>query len=392
MKASVLQENLALVLAQVKPFSATKGWMPETRSIRLTADNGHLRVEATDLEKRISTSVGAQIEEEGSICVDASNIREFVATLPDERIDFAVKDGDDGKPVLVIDCGETDASMSGIKGDDFPPVFDTKDGTVIRIDAEEFGKAIRRVVIAVARDDSRPVLTGAHLKVTGGEYTMVGADGFRLALQTGQVIEPTDVEVEAIIPRDTLVSVERILREAQEPVRIEVDERHTKIIIQGSRTYEVVSNNLRGQFPTYTSLVPTEEELVWRMVADTTAVHNAVKSAGIYARESENSIVRFWVEEENDSGMVLRVSATAALMGDAVREVRGVSASGLDDKLAGRIAFNSEFVRDLLSISEGKIEMAGTTPSSPCLWRLVDKDGDDGYCQVIMPMFVDWGK
>ena len=229
---------------------------------------------------------------------------------------------------------------------------------------------------------------------------MAAADGFRLAVQTGPLVEAPSEEIEVVIPRDTLVSLGRILRESQSPVRLVIQstkaETLVKIVVQGSLMYEIVGQTILGNFPNYTKLIPENGTIKWSVAADSEAMLNALKSAAVYARESSD-IVRFWAERKNGNGeaptedepvqAVIRVSATAEDVGDAKREVHCTKAVGLGGDEAGRIAFNVKFIEDLLSIAENGIEMAGTTRTAPCIWRFVD---DPSYVQVVMPMFVLW--
>jgi DNA polymerase-3 subunit beta len=86
--------------------------------------------------------------------------------------------------------------------------------------------------------------------------------------------------------------------------------------------------------------------------------------------------------EKNGSGK-LTISARAEEIG----EHRG----DLDVKLEGeasKIAFNSRYLQDVLSVLETQEVMLETTnPSSPGVIRPV---GDERYVHVVMPMFVQW--
>ena len=54
-----------------------------------------------------------------------------------------------------------------------------------------------------------------------------------------------------------------------------------------------------------------------------------------------------------------------------------------------KVAFNGKYLLDVLgAISEEKVALEVTTPSSPGVLRPVNSDGS--YVNVIMPMFVQW--
>ena len=65
MKISCLQENLSRGLGVVGRAVATRATLPVTQNVLLSADQGMLRLSATNLEIAMTTWVGAMVEEEG---------------------------------------------------------------------------------------------------------------------------------------------------------------------------------------------------------------------------------------------------------------------------------------------------------------------------------------
>ena len=88
MQLSCLQENLSRGLSTVGRAVATRTTLPITQNVLITTDQSRLKLAATNLEIAITTWIGAQIEEEGSITIPARLLTEFVNSLPSERIDI----------------------------------------------------------------------------------------------------------------------------------------------------------------------------------------------------------------------------------------------------------------------------------------------------------------
>ncbi len=82
MKVSCLQDGLQRALAQVSRAVATKTALPVLSNVLLATDDGQLRIAATNLEIGITTWIGASIEAEGKITVDARLLNEPIHTLP----------------------------------------------------------------------------------------------------------------------------------------------------------------------------------------------------------------------------------------------------------------------------------------------------------------------
>ena len=87
MRLSCLQENLSSGLGVVGRAVATRSPLPITQNVLIETDQSRLKLAATNTEIAITTWIGSQIEDEGSITVPARLFTELVNSLPAERID-----------------------------------------------------------------------------------------------------------------------------------------------------------------------------------------------------------------------------------------------------------------------------------------------------------------
>src|SRR4030066_148789 len=157
MKLSCLQENFNRGLGIVGRAVAPRTTLPITNNVLLSAEEGRLKLVATNLEMAISFWRGAKIEEEGSITVPARLLREFVSSLPSDNI--AVNLSPQTK-TLGLKCARFEARISGIDAKEFPPIPSVDEGTTTEAEVEALRQAINQVVFAAATEESRPVLTG----------------------------------------------------------------------------------------------------------------------------------------------------------------------------------------------------------------------------------------
>ena len=88
MKLSCLQENLSRGLAQVGRAVATRTTLPVTQHVLIETDQGRLKLSATNLELSVTTWIGAQIDQEGSMTIPARMITEFVSQLPSDTVEM----------------------------------------------------------------------------------------------------------------------------------------------------------------------------------------------------------------------------------------------------------------------------------------------------------------
>ena len=171
MHLSCLQENLSKGLAIVGRAAASRSTLPITNNVLMSTDEGRLKLSATNLEMAVSCWIGAKIEEEGATTVPAKLLTDFVATLPNDKIEMALS----AKKTLTLKCRRFEARMTGIDAKDFPPVPKVDTGVSVKVDVNEFKKGVSRVVFAAATDESRPVLTGINAEFEGGVLTLAAA-------------------------------------------------------------------------------------------------------------------------------------------------------------------------------------------------------------------------
>ena len=377
MRVSCLQENLARGLAIVGRAVATRTTLPITQNVLITTDENRLKLSATNLELAISTSVGAQVEEEGSITVPARLLTEFVNSLPQDKIEMVTTP----QPLsLALTCARFEANINGAPTEDFPPIPTVESGVVGRVEANVINEAIGHVAFAAATDESRPVLTGIKVEIEDDGFTFAAADGFRLAVFKAKLAEASPENVSFIIPARALQEVSRAAAGQEEDIEFTVTPSKSQALFKLPNT-EVVSQLIQGTFPNYSQLIP--ESYGTRVVVDRQEFLRATRSASIFARDG-NGIIRMQMAgAENGSAGKLSVSSRADEIGD--------NQGDIDAQVEGdesKIAFNSKYLTEVLDVlGEGEVALETTSPSSPGVLRPV---GSEGYVHVVMPMFVQW--
>ena len=384
MKISCLQENLSRGLAVVGRAVASRPTLPVTQNVLLSTDQNMLRLSATNLEIAMTTWIGAMVEEEGSVTVPARLLTEFVSSLGSDRIDLEMEPD---SRVLQIKSGRSQANINGTDASEFPPIPTVDDAVVAQAQPAALRTAITRVAFAAATEESRPVLTGVEVKLKEGAFTMAAADGFRLAVHHGELSQPVPEEISVIIPARTMTELQRLLSDHSEPVDIMLTPQKGQVMfrLQGGDTVELVSQLLQGTFPNYDQLIP--QSYTTRAILDLQQTLRAARTASIFARDGSN-IVRMHVmpneEGEEGTGGKMVISARSEEVGDNEDVVDIAELEGEE----GKIAFNSRYLLDVLSVLErGRVAIETTTSSSPGVFKPTDSDD---YVHVVMPMFVQW--
>jgi DNA polymerase III subunit beta len=376
-KVSCLQENLQRALTQVSRAVATKTALPVLSNVLLSSDEGRLKIAATNLEIGITTWIGASIEEEGRITVDARLLSEFVNTLPADAVQLS---SDAVRSSLLVQCGRDKAAINGIDADDFP-VIPTVGGEAFTasVDPQIFREMIAQVEFAAASDDSRPVLAGVLCRFEEQTLTLAAADGFRLAVREGALTEPVPNRLDVIVPARALRELARIVGDSSDPVQLAITPNQSQLLARVGET-EFLSRLIEGTFPDFRQIVP--REFATRVEVGRDTFMNAVRRASYFARDN-NDVIRVVVRPADDDVMpgTLEVSANAA--------ERGNSQSYVDSSVSGpelQIAFNARYLSDVLGVIKQPQILLGMNGANQA--GIVRPAGSEAYTHVIMPMVI----
>jgi DNA polymerase-3 subunit beta len=382
MKVQVLQENLQRGLSIVGRAVATRSTLPITANVLLQADKGRLKLAATDLDISISAWIGAKIDEEGATTVPSRLIGDFVAQLPAATVSLDV--GSNGRQ-LRLECARNDSTINAMDSEDFPRIPEIRDGVSVQFDPKALRRAIERVEFAAATDDSRPVLTGVHLKTDGVRLTLAAADGFRLAVSDITLPQSPSENVEIIIPSRALRELSRLIGESNEQIEMRINPQRTQVLF-AMIDVEMVAQLIQGTFPNYNQLIPAEYNT--KVTVNVDEFKRETRIAAIFARDG-SGIIRLQMApgEGGSQPGQLTISARADEIGDNEGKV--------DARVEGdasKIAFNSRYLQDVLNVLQGSVVLEMTSPSSQGVFRPVDENGiaEPGYVHVVMPMFVQW--
>ncbi|MCH2314040.1 MAG: DNA polymerase III subunit beta [Dehalococcoidia bacterium] len=378
MHVSCLQQNLSRALAIVGRAVATRSNLPVLQNVKISTEDGMLVLTGTNLDIAITTRIGAQVETEGEITIPARLLSDFVNSLPDDRIEIKSV----VEPLSVsLDCQRFSANINGTDPEEFPPIPTVDEGATIKVDPQLLKDTVTHVAFAAATEDSRPVLTGIKVEVNQSDFTFAAADGFRLAVYEGKLLEPISEAMEFIIPAKALQEVGRLIGTGDTAVEFTVTPAGTHALFNIGNV-EIVSQLMPGSFPNFRSLIPAEYKN--RVIVQNSDFSRAVKTSSIFARDG-SGILRIQIVNDEDGGK-LSISSRAEEVGDNQGEIDGVVEGDVDEE--SRIAFNNKYLAEVLDVlGEGEVSFEITSASSPGVVRAT---GKEGYTHVVMPMFVQW--
>ena len=364
MKLKILQENFYKALSNASRFSSVRAQLPVLGNIFLKAGKGKLIISSTNLEVSLSTSIGAQIEEEGEITVPARAITEIVANLAPGTLSLSSE-----KEQIKIESQGSKLNVLGMNASDFPPVpqkIETK-GSLL-LPKGPFQSALTQVIFATSIDETRPVLTGVLAIFKKEGITMVATDGFRLS-QKKIAVKGIEKSIQIVLPKGVLLEISRFAGEESDVLFVHKESEHQ--VSFGFADAVLSSRLLEGEFPNFEKIMP--KETTTKVNLDKEDFLRVIKLASVFARDSAN-IVKLAI---NKNGVT--VTAESSQSGNQKTE--------LDAKVEGKeleIAFNFRFLEDFLHSVKGEsVSIAFSNPNAPGVFT---DPQDNAFIHLIMPV------
>ncbi len=373
MKVSVLQENLSRGLNIVGRAVSSRSALQILSNVLVKAEDGRLRLEATNLEMGIACWVGAKVEEEGAITVPARTFSDLVGTLPREPI---LLQTDERTVTLHVTCGPTASKIKGIGAEEFPegPNLQPDGGLMLPVDT--LREVIGQVAFAAATDDTRPVLTGILVQMDGDALNMVASDGFRLALRSVEMSGEIEQPVNLIVPARALVELARICGDQEGDAEIVVSPDRAQVLFHMGDV-DLVSQLIDGKYPDYSAIIPTD--YATRVVIGTAEFLQACKRADIFAREAANTVRLHITPGGGGEPGRMVITATSQETG----ENQGVLTAAVEGEEI-EIGFNVRYLMDALNvISTEQVALETRAPERPGVIRPV---GGEDFVYVLMPI------
>ena len=366
MKFTIDQKSFLDGLQTVGRAVSSKNTLPVLSGVLIKAEEGRLKLVATDLEIGIECYVDAEITTKGELVLPASHLSSIIRELPsmDVEVDCDLKTNS-----AEIRCGNSHFSINGFPADDFPLLPKVDEGTAFVMCQPYLKEVIEQVKIATSTDETQPFLNGALLRINDQELNMASTNSYRLAHRMMNLEKGINEQLEVIIPNKTLDQMARLLGDDEEDsVKIQITENQ---ILFEMNNILIISRLIEGKFPNYEPVIPKSSETFVKI--ERKDLLKAAKRVSLIAMSNSNII-----KCKIDNGIVLLESADAEI-GHAEEKIM-VNMEGP----AVEISFNSNYLMDGLKVIDSdQVQLCFSGKLSP----LVLKPKEDvKYTYVISPI------
>lgn len=343
---------------------SAKVTIPTIEGILIECGSNTLSLTGYDFEFGINTILSVNVIEPGAIVINAKVLCDIIRKLSDEEVTIEVK----GTSVSII-SGAAQYSITGIDADDYPELPSVNGGIPFELEQKLVNSMVVQTLFAVAdNESSKPVYTGLKFDVTNGLLTLIGVDGYRLAIRK-EAIDYTGEDISFIVPKKTIKELMKLLDlESDEKIKVSIGKRH---IVFEIGNYSIISRLLDGDFIDYRSAVP--KTITTTVLINTSDAINCIdKSIPVIENNQKNPIRCLFDADQ------MRVSTVSSLG----RVVDYTHANTSGNRV--EIGFNSKFMLDALNAAdtdEVRIELAG--PVSPA--KVMPTTGDS-FLFLVLPM------
>ncbi|KKB39530.1 DNA polymerase III subunit beta [Bacillus thermotolerans] len=375
MKFSIQKDRFAQSVQDVLKAISSRTTIPILTGIKIDVTEEGIKLTGSDSDISIESFIPqeeegkilAEIEQPGSIVLNARFFNEIVKKLPLDRIEIEVMNSFQ----TVIRSGQSEFNLNGLDPEEYPHLPQIEEREVFKMPTDLLKTIIRQTVFAVSASETRPILTGVNWRMEDGRLVCIATDSHRLAMRKAAVETDSDAEYNVVIPGKSLNELSKILDDTKEPVEIVITD--SQVLFRAKHLL-FYSRLLEGNYPDTSRLIPTESKT--KLELNTKEFLQAIDRASLLAREERNNVVKLSVIDQD----TIEISSNSPEIGKVTEQVKSRSVEG--DEL--RISFSAKYMMDALKALDGtEINVQFTGAMKPFIIR---PEQDDSTLQLILPV------
>ncbi|ACJ81623.1 DNA polymerase III subunit beta [Bacillus paranthracis] len=357
MEFIVNHKHFTQALSEVSKAISTKAIIPILSGIKITADQSGITLIASNSNIFIEKFIPSSMDDEqitttlkaGTIVVPAKYFIEIIKKMPS---DIVIKSKNE--QTITIQSEEITLNLNGFPANEFPNVPQIDDHAEIQIETKQLIDAFKQTVFAVAKNESRPVLTGVHIELDHNKLICAATDSHRLAIR--ETLISTNMKANCIVPSATINELLKLMNSNLEFVSIYLSESH---IIFTFGTTTLYSRLIEGKYPNISTLIPNEFQTVINI--DRQRMLQGVDRSSLLASEWANNNVNLEIVNES----TIQISSNASQIGK-ISETQQIDA--IQGEKQFNISFDGRFMLDALrAIKEETVTLSFSGSMRPIL-------------------------
>lgn len=366
MKFTIDRETLLKPLQALIGVVEKKQAMPILSNVLIKIEGQNMQITATDLELELLAKIELTAPAEaGSLTLPARKLFDICRNLPDDAtIDFNAASHEK----ITIKSGKSRFSLMGLPAQDFPTMESQLGQIMVDVPQKTLAHLIRKTQFAMAQQDVRYFLNGLLLEVSEKMLRTVATDGHRLALASEAVQGNAGGVHQVIVPRKTILELQKILELSDEPVSLVLGTHFIRIAM---KDIIITSKLVDGRYPDYNRVIPSTGKNI--LLSNREGLKQALQRTAILSNEKYRGV------RLNVSNNVLKLMANNPEQEEAEDEVE-VAYVGQDIE----IGFNITYLMDVLNVLD--CENVKITFTNNVSSILLHDPEDNRAIYVVMPI------
>ncbi|HME42819.1 MAG TPA: DNA polymerase III subunit beta [Syntrophorhabdales bacterium] len=246
MKIDISRDLLLVPLTKQVSITERRSIMPILSNVLIDLSKNRINLYSTDLELSAISHVEYEGSVEKKLVIHGRKFLDILKEMEPDAISLEVKDN-----TLTLTQKQSEFVLGLQDSEEFPEVKEIAGIQEFSVDGGTFLEMLEKVQFAISSDETRYVLTGMYMLASDGILSVVGTDGFRMALCRKSIDGLGDFKG-VIIPKRSIGEIGRVVGEG-ETVRIVMGEKHAQF---GTGSVVLISRLIEGGFPDYENVIP----------------------------------------------------------------------------------------------------------------------------------------
>ena len=360
------QAQVLEALQSVAGIVERRHTLPILANVLLRKNGDSIEFTTSDLEIQVRThaTLGGDSGQMATT-VGARKLIDILRALPADQVVTLSS----AQNKLTLQGGKSRFTLQTLPADDFPLVNESVDfGPTFSVPQKTLRNLVNQVHFAMAVHDIRYYLNGILFIAEGKTLTLVATDGHRLALGQAQLESEVPSKQEVILPRKTVLELQRLLRDEETPIEMRFANNQAKFSFSGM---EFVTKLVEGKFPDYNRVIPRNHKNA--LVLGRAPLLASLQRAAILTSEKFKGV------RVNLEPGLLRIASSNAEQEEAKEELEvDYNGDAID------IGFNVTYLIDVLAnMSQEMVKLELQDSSASVLISVPDQTG---FKYVVMPM------
>lgn len=211
-----------------------------------------------------------------TLLIDAKFFLTVANSLNSDDITLIV---DDDKKTITLKTPSTEMDLKGLDAEQYPRIKEINNQEAISLDTKDLIQALNETVVSVSKQESRPILTGVHLRFTDTHFIVEATDSHILSQKRLPKPENAPTDLDLVLPN---LAVKQLQQLTNDKLFFTYDDSSA---IFTSEDTTLTTRLIEGNYPDVDRLLGGH--YTRKAVMDRAELHDTVKRAQIVLSNSE---------------------------------------------------------------------------------------------------------